>query len=231
MLNANRTRLPRRSRSAFLDCLPDAQRKLLAALGREVSFAAGENLVTEGSPAPPVFIVHSGFVKVLRAAQSDSVPMIVDLCGAGDVIGVEDCLTERRSHAALVAAKSLVVLEIPQRAFRAYLADHPRAMATVAQILASRVRLRDMTLSFAAHKVGSRLTAFLARQQAIHGHRHKDSIVIDIGLNHADIAAAIGASAASVSSELVKLKNDGYIEIGYKTIHVKKQLRDDAPPV
>lgn len=217
------------SRGRFLDGLGERPRRLLAEAGKQVDFLAGSNLVNQGDPAPPVFVLHSGFVKVLRTAQGDSLPVIVDLCGAGELVGIEDCLGERSSHIALVATKPGRALEIPQQVFRRFLDEHQHSMALVGRILADRARLRDIALAFASTKVRSRLTAFLARQQVIHGIPGKNGVIIDIGLNHADIASAIGASAAAVSAEMVILKNEGYISTGYKTIHVKKQLRDDAP--
>lgn len=217
------------SRSRFLDNLGERSRRLLTEAGKQVEFQAGSNLVNQGDPAPPLFVLHSGFVKVTRTAQGDSLPVIVDVCGAGELVGLEDCFAERSSHVALVATKAVRALEIPQQVFRRFLDDHKHAMALACRLLADRVRLHDIALAFASTKVRSRLTAFLARQQVVHGIPGENGVTIDIGLNHADIASAIGASAAAVSAEMVILKNEGYISTGYKTIHVKKQLRDDAP--
>jgi CRP-like cAMP-binding protein len=213
----------------FLDSLTDRSSQRLEEIAKQVPYPAGSNIVNEGDPAPPVYIVKSGVVKVQRTAQGDSSPMIVDLGGPGDVLGVEDCLIGRSSHVAFVAAKPVEALEIAQRVFAAYLRENPQAMGIIGQILASRVRLRDTALAYSSVNVRSRLTAFLARQQVVHGVQGKDGVVIDIGLNQSDIASAIGASVASVGAEMVKLSNEGYIATGYKTIYVKKQLREDAP--
>jgi CRP-like cAMP-binding protein len=223
-----RKKQPARDRP-FLETLTERQRRQLVDLGKHVDHPAGANLVNQADPAPPVFVLLSGYVKVLRTAQGDSLPRIVDLLGAGDVLGIEDCLAGRTSHLAYVATKAVRAFEIPQKPFRGFLDEHKQAMGVVAENLATRVRLRDIELGFTTAKVHGRLTALLARLQAVYGVRGKDGVVIDIGLNHSDIASAIGASPASVNSEIVKLKNDGYITIGYRTIHVKKQLREDAP--
>ncbi|EMD24970.1 Crp/Fnr family transcriptional regulator [Amycolatopsis azurea] len=215
----------------FLAAVTERQRQRLLDLGKHVDHAAGTTLLNQGDPAPPVLILRSGFVKALRAAQEGTSPMIVDLLGAGDVLGVEDCLARRPSHLAYVATKPVRVLEIPQNAFHGFLDDDKQAMALIAADLGHRVRLRNVALGFATAKVRSRLTAYLARLQALYGVQGESGVVIDVGLNHADLASAIGASAAAVNAEMAKLKNEGFLATGYKTIHVKKPLREDGPPL
>ncbi|WP_051174144.1 Crp/Fnr family transcriptional regulator [Amycolatopsis orientalis] len=215
----------------FLEVLTERQRRRLIDLGRHVDYAAGANLANQAEPAPPVLILQSGYVKAQRTAQGDTPPMIVDLFGAGDVLGLEDCLIGWSSHLAHVATKPVRVLEIPQKTFRRFLQDNKQAMGAAAEALALRLRRRDIALGFAPAKIRSRLTAFLVRLQVVYGIPREDCVVIDVGLNHADIASAIGASPASVNTEMVKLKNEGYLTTGYKTIHVKKQLREDGPPL
>ncbi|MBB5854224.1 Crp/Fnr family transcriptional regulator [Amycolatopsis umgeniensis] len=215
----------------FLAAVTERQRQRLLELGKHVDYAPGTTLLNQGDPAPPVLIVRSGFVKAIRAAQGDTSPMIVDLLGAGDVLGIEDCLARRSSHLSCVATKQVRVLEIPQNAFHGFLDEDKQAMALIALDLAVRLRLRNVALGFATAKVRSRLTAFLTRLQSLYGVPGESGVVIDVGLNHTDIASAIGASPASVNAEMAKLKNEGYLTTGYKTIHVKKRLREDGPPL
>ncbi|MFC9256194.1 Crp/Fnr family transcriptional regulator [Amycolatopsis thailandensis] len=215
----------------FLAAVTERQRQRLLDLGKHVDHVAGSTLLNQGDPAPPVLILRSGFVKALRAAQGGTSPMIVDLLGAGDVLGVEDCLARRSSQLSYVATKPARVLEIPQNAFRGFLDDDKQAMALITVDLAVRLRLRNVALGFATAKVRSRLTAYLTRLQALHGIPGDGGVVIDVGLNHADLASAIGASAASVNAVMAKLKNEGFLATGYKTIHVKKRLREDGPPL
>ncbi|KZB86442.1 Crp/Fnr family transcriptional regulator [Amycolatopsis regifaucium] len=216
---------------SFLEALTERQRRRLTDLARHVDYSAGSTLANQADPVPPVLILQTGFVKALRTAQGDTPPMIVDLFGAGDVLGLEDCLIGGSSHLAYVATKPVRVLEVPQKAFRRFLHDNKHAMSAAVEALAFRLRRRAAALGFAPAKVRSRLTAFLTRLQVVYGIPGEGGVVIDVGLNHADIASAIGASAASVNSEMAKLKNEGYLTTGYKTIHVKKQLREDGPPL
>ncbi|KFZ83402.1 cyclic nucleotide-binding protein [Amycolatopsis sp. MJM2582] len=215
----------------FLAAVTERQRRRLLDLGKHVDHAAGTTLLHQGDPAPPVLIPRSGYVKALRAAQGGSPPMIVDLLGAGDVLGVEDCLAGRPSHLSYIATKPVRVLEIPRNAFHGLLDDDPGMMALITADLAVRLRLRNVALGFATAKVRSRLTAFLTRMQALYGVPGEDGVVLDVGLNHTDIASAIGASPASVNAEMAKLKNEGYLSTGYKTIHLKRRLREDGPPL
>ncbi|MEV7549732.1 Crp/Fnr family transcriptional regulator [Amycolatopsis sp. NPDC089917] len=215
----------------FLAAVTERQRQRLLDLGRHVDHAAGTTLLNQGDPAPPVLILRAGFVKALRAAPGGTSPMIVDLLGAGDLLGVEDCLVRRPSHLSYVATKPVRVLEIPQHAFHGFLDEDKQAMALITVDLGFRLRLRNSALGFATTKVRSRLTAYLARLQTLYGVPGEGGVVIDVGLNHADLASAIGASAASVNAEMAKLKNEGFLTTGYKTIHVKKRLLEDGAPL
>ncbi|OXM51407.1 Crp/Fnr family transcriptional regulator [Amycolatopsis alba] len=215
----------------FLAAVTERQRQRLLELGKHVDYPAGTTLLNQGDPSSPVLILRSGFVKALRAAQGDTSPMIVDLLGTGDVLGVEDCLARQSSHLSYVATKPVRVLEIPQNAFHGFLDDDKQAMALITAELAVRLRLRNVALGFATAKVRSRLTAYLTRLQVLYGTPCEGGVVIDVGLNHTDIASAIGASPASVNAEMAKLKTEGYLATGYKTIHVKKRMREDGPPL
>ncbi|MDT7803636.1 MAG: hypothetical protein QOI78_7069, partial [Actinomycetota bacterium] len=69
--------------------------------------------------------------------------------------------------------------------------------------------------------------AFLYRQAQRHGTEDDShTVTIDIGFRLVDVAAAIGGSVASVSTELERFK-DGRIERGYRSLKVHKQVFRD----
>lgn len=208
--------------------LPVQDYTALRRSGRMLTFKTGKNLGIQGDPDTPVFFLRTGIVKVGRTALPGSVEMIVDVSGAGDVLGAEACLRGKQSHVTFTATKDVTALEVSRVAFLRYLDQYPRAAVRLMAAIAERARVRDATLAFAAHKVHDRLLAFLYRQAQRHGTEIDAATVsIDIGFRLADIAASIGGSVASVSTELEAFKAEGLIETGYKCMKVKKQVFSD----
>jgi CRP/FNR family cyclic AMP-dependent transcriptional regulator len=72
--------------SDFWGLLSDGDRKALLAAGRPRVFGAGAVLCMEGEPSTHVFILVSGWVKVITVTR-DGQEMLEALCGAGDVVG------------------------------------------------------------------------------------------------------------------------------------------------
>ncbi|WP_439378373.1 Crp/Fnr family transcriptional regulator [Amycolatopsis lexingtonensis] len=196
--------------------------------GQMLSFKAGTMIGNQGDLDTPVYFLQTGIVKVGRTALPGSAEVIVDVSGAGDVLGAEACLRGKQSHVSFKATKDVTALEVPRAAFLRFLEHHPRAAVRLMAAVAERARVRDATLAFAAHKVHDRLLAFLYRQAQRHGTEvDASTISLDIGFRLADIAAAIGGSIASVSTELDKLKTAGLVETRYKGMRVKKEVFRD----
>jgi CRP-like cAMP-binding protein len=196
--------------------------------GQMLSFKTGTKIGNQGDLDTPVYFVRTGVVKVGRTALPGSPEIIVDVSGAGDILGAEACLRGKQSHVSFTATKDVTALEVPRATFLRYLDTHPRATRHLMAAIAERARVRDATLAFAAHKVHDRLLAFLYRQAQRHGSEvDSNTVSIDIGFRLADIAAAIGGSVASVSVELEAFKAKGLIETGYKCMRVRKQVFRD----
>ncbi|WP_328442418.1 Crp/Fnr family transcriptional regulator [Amycolatopsis sp. NBC_00438] len=208
--------------------LPVQDYKTLRRAGRMIECRGGTKICNQGELDAPVYFLRTGIVKVSRTALPGSPEMIVDVSGAGDILGAEACLRNKQSHVSLTATKDVTALEVPRVAFLQFLERHPKAALLLMAAIAERGRVRDATLAFAAHKVHDRLLAFLYRQAQRHGTEDDShAVTIDIGFRLVDVAAAIGGSVASVSTELERFKADGLIETGYKSMKVPKQVFRD----
>jgi CRP/FNR family cyclic AMP-dependent transcriptional regulator len=208
--------------------LPVQDYKALRGAGRMIECKSGTKICNQGDLAAPVYFLRSGIVKVGRTALPGSHEMIVDVNGTGDILGAEACLRTKQSHVSLTATKDVTALEVPRVAFLRFLERHPKAALLLMAAIAERGRVRDATLAFAAHKVHDRLLAFLYRQAQRHGTEDDShTVTIDIGFRLVDVAAAIGSSVASVSTELEAFKADGRIEMGYRSMKVRKQVFRD----
>jgi CRP-like cAMP-binding protein len=83
---------------------------------KQKTFEADQTIFDEGSPAEWVYILKSGAVDIRTGTRGDNPSTLMTIM-VGQVFG-ELALLERRSHhAAAIATKPTVALEIPREAF------------------------------------------------------------------------------------------------------------------
>jgi CRP-like cAMP-binding protein len=210
-------------RKPFLSLLPEKERWAVLECTRPHSFAANGVLFGQGTQAPPLMIMQSGFVKVLRSAEPPgSAPMLVDVLGADDILGLEDFVAGRPAHVSYVATKPTVALTMSRSAFTLLAVKYQLIDRLITRTLADLTLRRTAFLAYGALQVKQRVQAFLIGMAAAHGRADdRDSLVLDIGLTHSDISAAVGASEQRVRHAINALKTEGAISSGYRTIHIK----------
>lgn len=98
----------------------------------EVSFAAGDTVITEGEELRKIYFLKSGRVEVLRDGMRISL-----IKTPGSVLGEISVLLESKATADVVATEDCVfhVAEDP----RQFLRDHPEVNFHVSHLLASRL--------------------------------------------------------------------------------------------
>jgi CRP-like cAMP-binding protein len=208
-----------------LSRLSEADRSALFERGRRLSSRAGRTLLAHGAPEPPVFILLSGAVKAFRSATAESSATLIEIYGAGDALGIESLLQDRPGHLTYLTARTTEFITIAQSAFEGYMERNPQVMHIVFTTVTSRLRDRDVALSYASKNVQERLIALLSQLEDTHGEPEDGAVIIKVGITQAEMASVIGASEAAVNREILKLKKNGFIESGYRSIKIKRNLR------
>jgi len=85
-LHQTRPRLRTATPAGFWDALTDGEREHLRTSGQISVFGRGVPVATEGDPSARVFVILSGWTKVV-ASTADGREAILALRGPGDVIG------------------------------------------------------------------------------------------------------------------------------------------------
>jgi CRP-like cAMP-binding protein len=117
--------------------LPERELKLVARTAREEGYVAGEELVGEGKPAGPMFVILEGKATVYVGGQERG------SLGPGDFFG-EMALIDRQPRSATVRAESdLTALAISSWDFLALLRESWDLTHSVLTALAERVRELD----------------------------------------------------------------------------------------
>ncbi|WP_166659022.1 Crp/Fnr family transcriptional regulator [Labedaea rhizosphaerae] len=205
----------------------DLESKVLA-VSRPTPTQANAAMLLQGNAVTRLLLVTGGHVRVHRAALANGPTMLLDILGAGDLVALEDLVVGSRSHATYLCGPKLAsVRAISLADFARLRAENPRIEQAVVWTIATQLRERDAALALASHKVRNRVIMFLRWLAAAHGREDTETgaVLIDVGFTQPDIAAAVGAAPAQVSAVLSSLRDNGFIAIGYRSLHVLADLR------
>ena len=124
--------------------LTTAERSAIVALGREVSFAAGDRIIDEGSRGTCFFVIAAGKVDVLKGGER-----IAEL-GAGSILGEMALFNQDLRTSEARCRERCTLLAIPTADFvRLVLQQDPAAvkvMATLGRLMVQRLQARDAEL-------------------------------------------------------------------------------------
>ncbi|HVH45252.1 MAG TPA: mechanosensitive ion channel family protein [Labilithrix sp.] len=120
----------------FLDVLPDATHRALAAAAEIRLFAPGEVIVTEGETSAEMFIIDTGqvAVEILRAGRA----MAVARLGPGKFFGEMGLMTGEVRRATVRALSECEVIVVGRDAFQRTIASVPDVVEKMSSLLAVR---------------------------------------------------------------------------------------------
>lgn len=185
--------------------------------GRRESFAAGQALITPGSPSRKLIVIEHGHVKVVR--QHGDREVVLSVHGSGELMG-EIALLDRGDHAAaVVALTGGHALHVPAAAFWAVLARRPHLNRVVIGTVTTRLRdaghqRAEQLASPAIVRVAGRILWLAGR----FGTEHGDAVLIDIPLTQAELSSWAGVSRETGVRALRQLRDAGWIRLERRRI-------------
>lgn len=206
---------PRGTLLSFLT--PDASRRLLAR-GAGVEYASGEIVFRQGDAANHAVLLLAGYVK-LTASEESGQAVLLDIHGAGDIIGTAEILDQGPRLATATAERAVTAVIIRREPLRNLMAMQPELAMALTQDLARQLRRSTRRRTeLAALPVQSRVIRILADLARSHGQRTRNGIVLRVGLTVVELATLVGASEVSVHRALRSLRNTGAITTGRRQI-------------
>ena len=191
-----------RAAGRFWGQLPEREQELLRTAGRTCVFPPGATVCAQGDPATHVFVLVSGWVKVVAVAGGGQ-QTVLALRGNGDVVGeVAGEVTGYRTATvkAIGRVRSIVV---PHTRFAAFLDANPAAARAYRHALTQRWNdtaesLRIQSISSGAERL-ARLLLELAER---HGQGDEHHTTIELPLSQEELASLVFASRATVTRAL-----------------------------
>ncbi len=200
-------------KNRYLAGLEDSVLENLAEKTHLLSYASEESIVHEGQPAPGLFIIESGRVKIFKGSPAGR-EMIINVLEEGDSFNEVPVFDQEGNPANVAAVMETRVWLIDAEALRALITDHPRAARQIIINLSQNLRMlvgKIAELSF--YTVTARL-ALLLRDLP------ETQLTGPSRLTQDDLAARVGTVREVVSRSLKELENCGAIEVEWGRIHI-----------
>ena len=200
--------------------LPEAERAALLSAGPTVRFDDGEILLVQGEVGDFAYVLTSGLVKVIVAAESGAETTLV-VRSRGDLMGEFALLDSGPRTATARAAGPVSAVRVGGAAFLALAADSP----TVRQAMTRYVlaKMRAATERCAAERVwdaSQRLAQVLYELGEQHAQPGPDG-TIRIPLTQGDLGELAGVAVSTAERVLKDFRNQGVISTHYREIAIR----------
>ncbi len=208
------------SARGFWGLLDAPERAILATAARPSSFAPGATICMQGDPATHVYVLVSGWVKVV-SVTSEGQEMVVALRGNGDVVGeVAGEVTGYRT-ATIYAIGRVRSLVIPHDRFSAFLDTNPAAARAYRYMLTQRWSQTAESLEVRSSTTGAqRLARLLLELAERHGQGDRHETVIMLPLSQQELASLVSTSRATVTRALSDWRQRHLIRTGQRQVTI-----------
>lgn len=204
---------------SFLASLPEQQAAELLRGCVPRRFEAGRPLLREGGTDTHVELLIHGFVKVTNVV--DGMELLMAIRMPGDIVGELAAVTGRPRMATVTACGPVTAGVITRYAFQRFLHRYPDAAVHMAGIMGERLRWANQRRAeFTALRAEAHLARLLMEFAAVCGKRTAEGVTIGVPLSQTELASMIGVSEATIQKALHRLRADGAISTGYRSITV-----------
>lgn len=200
----------------IIDQLTVDQREALDSLGTPVSFPSDHTIFWEGQPSRSVLIILQGYLKVTRQG-SDGSDVILAIRGEREVMGEEGVLMNEPRSATVTTITPVNGLDIAAEDLLRFV-DDQGLWAVMYRAVVRRRRQSDQRAVFARLGVKSRLARWLLELAEEIGEPVKEGWSIGISMSQQELAGRIGASRDAVAIELRRLREQGLVITGRRSI-------------
>lgn len=187
------------------------QQAEVATLAHPVIVKPGEIFVRAGAPQAPLFVVHTGLMK-LSHTTADGKSTTLQVIGPGEVGGETWLLTGERPESDVIAVDASRMCVFQPAALDTVARQFPSVAVAMLRALAMRLHSAERMLAARTLvTVGARLAAYLLDCPTTWG---ADGVAIaHLPMTKKDIATFLGTSPETLSRRLRALEREGLIQV------------------
>ena len=179
----------------------------LAAGATEVPYSAGATIFLEGDPAPGLFVLEDGVVKISRVSLEGR-EYIMHLVGPGESFNDVAAMDGGSNPGTAIAKTAVVVWKLSRSDLRRVAQRHPELVWAFVEDMASRARyLVGLVEDLAMRNVRGRLARLLLEEAEGTEHR-----TVPRMLTQEEMAARLGTVREMVGRTLRSMAASGVIE-------------------
>jgi CRP-like cAMP-binding protein len=199
---------------SFLGGLDDADLDALRAVASVRSYDPGAVVLREGDRPSTVLAVLRGTMKLTKIASSGR-EIVLELRGAGEVVGEMGAIDGQSRSASAVALGQVDVLVVPADRFNALLQERARLAHRLLVTVVTRVReAASRQLELGTADVVGRVCRRLAELAASHGETTDRGVLVRGAVSQKELADWAGVSRDGVVRALGELRALGWVETG-----------------
>jgi CRP/FNR family transcriptional regulator len=193
--------------------LPLPELTQLVETARLRRLAARERLFAMGDPGNALFIILSGWIKIVRTGANGR-DIVLELAGASNVFGELASIIGAPRGADAVALAETRVIAINGAAFVQALRRNPDALLELTRVVCERLarvnaQLED-TLSVPAEV---RLARTLMRLAALDPRPSPEGLLVDLGLSQKELGDITGLSREGTNRQMALWRDAGLIHL------------------
>ncbi|WP_273654021.1 Crp/Fnr family transcriptional regulator [Cellulomonas fimi] len=191
----------------------------VATLARPVTVGPGEVVVRAGARQAPLFVVHSGMVKLSRTS-ADGRSTTLQVLGPGDVGGESWLLAGERPGSDVVTLEPVRMCVFEPAALDTIVRDFPSVGVALLRSLAVRLHSAERMLTARTlSDVSARVAAYLLDCPTTWG--SDGTATAHLPMAKKDIATFLGTSPETLSRRLKAFAHDGLIHVRGTDVDVR----------
>jgi CRP/FNR family cyclic AMP-dependent transcriptional regulator len=223
----------RRSYAKLLEYLPKAIADELLSHHTAVTYAAGSNLFSHGSPADLIFWVISGLVKIYCPTGEEG-RILVRIAGPGDALGfmytVKSNSEELHAFEAQAFTKSVIALFSKEYVLKLLeKLDQATLVSLMERLNSSWTHYTYKWVNFLSFSFRQRLEFTFKDLASRFGVQDQRGTLLRVRLSHADLAEMIGSSRPMVTRLIGEMIADQSLYRHGKQYLIPARRRPDAP--
>jgi len=210
--------------SDFGCCLSEDLLARLAAKSFAIDYRRRRFIYRSQDPADSLYLIARGRVKLCRIEEATTREAVIDILSAGSLFG-ESALyaVEPKRDKCAVAYENSRLLRIPVGDFKEGMAENRELYDYTFRLIGQRLsRAERLVADFALDAIPARLEKLLLEFSRRYGVTETDGVLIDISLQHREIASIVGSTRESVTVRLNAMRRDGIIDFVNRKILIKR---------
>lgn len=199
---------------SYFSGLDDAALNLVAQSAIRRAYDAGQVVLIEGEPCAGLYIIESGWLKVIKIGL-DGREQMLQMLTSGDIFNGISVFTDSPNQATVSALEPSVLWLVPRAVLLKLMDENPLLARKVVKDLAERVmHLIRMVEDLSLRSVEARLARILLEQA------EGESVERRRWATQAEMAFRLGTVPDVVNRALRKLSSDGMIRVARHQIQI-----------